>query len=289
MIDISPIIEKFKNREVKAKEVFEIKEIDKMVAYQFVARYHYLADAKFFAMYSYGLFIRGVSYLVGCATYSLPQGTCATQGWFSLPANDPSIVELSRLCMLPELNGTNATSFLLGNSIKMLKDYKVRAVITLADASRHIGSIYQVCNFKYYGRTKNNSDFYKDDGSKNARGTPSTWHGVYLPRSEKHRYAYILDPTLKCNYKEEPRPTIKGTIATECCNDKFVVYDNRFDEYWTCPKCTSKITKITKEEYEDVIEKSKTLAKNELKEFVESLIEKHTKKENPFEKFGWDI
>lgn len=273
-MNITNIVEKFKNREVKAKEVFDIREIDKETAYKFIRRYHYLGDAKFFAMYCYGLFIKNTGYLVGSATYSLPQGKDATTGWFSLPPSDKSIVELSRLCMLPCLNGTNATSYLLGNSVKMLKQHQVRAVITLADASRHIGSIYQVCNFKYYGLTKPATDFYCIDGTKNARGNWSEWHGVYLPRSRKHRYAFILDKTLKCNYESEWHPTTVGvTIATPCCNDTFVAYDNRFNEYFTCPRCTSKMVQLTKDEYDQVINKHKSgVSQEELKQFVESLI-----------------
>lgn len=278
-MDISSIVEKFKNRECKAKEVFEIREVDKDTAYQFIRRYHYLGDAKFFAMYCYGLYVRGTNCLIGSATYSLPQGKDATMGWFSLPPSNKSIVELSRLCMLPCLNGTNATSFLLGNSIKMLKQHQVRAIITLADASRHIGSIYQVCNFTYYGLTKPATDFYCIDGTKNARGNWSEWHGVYLPRSRKHRYAFILDKTLKCNYSIEPHPTIVGVkIATPCCNNSYVVYDSRFNEYYTCPRCTSKMVQLTKEEYDSVVAKhTNNDSQDELKEYVESLILKHRK------------
>lgn len=280
------LFEKFKNREVKAKDIFYIKEIDKPIAYEFIRRYHYLADAKFFSMYNFGLHMKNSHELVGVATYSLPQGTCATMGWFSLPANDNSIVELSRLCLLPCLNGTNATSYLLGNSMKMLKPYGIRAIITLADASRHVGSIYQVCNFKYYGVATNNSDFYDVGGGKNVRGKPSQMHGVYLPRTTKHRYAYILDPTLKPNYKEQKAPTKDTTYDVECCHNKFVVYDNRFNEYFTCPKCTSKIVQITKEEYDRII--NSTFDKDKLKEYVEGIIKEHIDKENPYKEFSFE-
>ncbi|MCQ2210050.1 MAG: hypothetical protein MJZ34_07135 [Paludibacteraceae bacterium] len=160
-------IERFKNREVKAKELFKIKEINKQEAYDFVKQYHYLGDAKFFTMYSYGMFNKDE--LVGVATYSILQGIHALEGWFGLKCNDTSVLELSRLCLLPELNNTNATSYLLGNSMRMMHNtYKTRAVTTLADSSRHIGSIYQVCNFKYYGLTAKKTEFYSyDNGGKN--------------------------------------------------------------------------------------------------------------------------
>ena len=69
--------ERFKKREVKAKTIFVIRPVPKNIAYFFVRRYHYLADAKFFSMYSYGLFYRETDKLVGVATFSLPQGNVA--------------------------------------------------------------------------------------------------------------------------------------------------------------------------------------------------------------------
>ena len=39
-------IEKFKNREIKAKDIFIIGDITKPMAYEFVRKYHYLGDAK---------------------------------------------------------------------------------------------------------------------------------------------------------------------------------------------------------------------------------------------------
>ena len=282
-MDISNIVEKFKNREYKAKEVFEIREIDKDTSYQFIRRYHYLGDAKFFSMYQYGLYIKDTNIIVGSATYSLPQGKDSNKGWWGLPPNDPSIVELSRLCILPNLNGTNATSYLLGNSLKMLKQHKVRACITLADASRHIGSIYQVCNFTYYGLCDKKADFYWIENSKHPYRSKElkirNLYGVWLPKTRKHRYAYILDKTLKCNYLPQPRPRNKdNVIEYTCCHNTFVVYDKRYDMYFTCPKCTSKMIELSKEEYEKILSLSKELSKEKLKEYVENIILEYRRK-----------
>jgi hypothetical protein len=81
--------------------------------------------------------------------------------------------------------------------------------------------------------------------AKNPRGKTSDVEGVWLPRSRKHRYAYILDNKLKCNYKEQPHPKEKGVIINKpCCNGKQYVYDNRFNQYYTCPYCTGKLEKF---------------------------------------------
>lgn len=261
------IVDKFKNRELKAKQIFYIKEVDKITSYNFVKQYHYLGDAKFFCCKAFGLFLKYNDEMVGVATYSQPQGIASLKSWFSLDNQTKNIFELSRLCMLPQLNGTNATSFLLGGSIHELKrmnnelqaqykkegkpfkddDWICRAVTTLACSERHVGSIYQVCNFTYYGLTTKASDFYREDGKVNPRGKCGEWRGVYLPRARKHRYAYILDKNLKCNYTPQDKPTIDETIELDCCNGTNEVFDKRFNVWYTCPRCTGKIEILNKE------------------------------------------
>ena len=237
-------IRKFINREIKANSIFIIKQIDKKVAYDFVKTYHYLGDAKFFAKFSFGLYHKETNELLGVTAFTNPQGNVALKGWFGLDNSDQSVMELSRLCVKPYLNGTNATSYLLGTSIKLLKKEDVRAVITLADDSRHNGSIYQVCNFKYYGLTDNKTDFFSADGRVNPRGSTKDVQGVWLPRTQKHRYAYIIDDTLKCLYQEKPYPKKTDTKEYDCCGGTKVVYDKRFNVKYSCPKCTDSINLV---------------------------------------------
>lgn len=232
-------LEDFKERRIKAKAIFYIRKIEKPTAYAFVRRYHYLGDAKFFCVHAYGLYYRSEDgdECVGVATYSNPQGSSALKGWFGLDNQDQSVLELSRLCMLPCLNGTNATSFLLGRSMQMLRKENVKAVITLADASRHIGSIYQVCNFKYYGLTDLKSVFYTADGKKDPRGEVKDKQGVWIERTRKHRYCYVLDKRMKVLYNEEPHPTEKYEITRQCCGGTKRVFDKRYEVWYSCPVC----------------------------------------------------
>ena len=242
--DVGTDIELFREHKVKANEIFSIMEIEKPLAYDFVKDFHYLGATDFFTKYAFGLWLDGE--LVGVAAYSNPQGTVSLKGWFGLENDDQSVLELTRLCMLPTLNGTNATSYLLSHSMRMLRRfYGVKAVITLADASRHIGSIYQVCNFKYYGLADDKSDFYRfPDGRKNPRGETSTWEGVWIPRTKKHRYAFIMDKRLKCLYKEQPQPKEKQQIPRFCCGGSGRVLDRRNDQWYSCPVCTGKLKKL---------------------------------------------
>ena len=248
--DLEDSIEKFKSRTVKAKDIFRIQIIEKPLAYDFVRRYHYLGKTEFFAKYAFGLWCCGE--LVGVAAYSNPQGNVALLGWFGLGNDDQSVLELSRLAMLPSLNGTNATSYLLSNSIRFLKRMGIRAIITLADASRHIGSIYQVCNFKYYGLANDKQDFYRfPDCKKNPRGEVKDVEGVWLPRTKKHRYAFIMDKKLKCLCAEQKAPSEKATIERVCCAGSEKVFDNRYKQWYTCHICTKKLLKLEVERTSD--------------------------------------
>lgn len=250
---LSEAIERFRNREIKAKDAFDIRPVAKGEAYGFVSEYHYLGKARFLSSYQYGLFPKGGDRLLGVAAYGPPGGISSLKGWFGVGNSEEGIVELTRLCLDPRLNGSNASSFLLSNSMRMLKAFGVRAVITLADSSRHVGSVYQNCNFKYYGLTDPKQDMYSPLG-KNVRGRSSLLHGVWLPRTRKHRYAYILDPSLKVLYPELPRPGKEDVLGDpECCRGLLVVHDGRFDEWFTCPKCTSRMVQLSKAEADDIM------------------------------------
>lgn len=238
-MSVSEGIRQFVNREVKARKIFEIVSITKKTAYNFVKDNHYLKDAKFFSEKQYGLYF-GES-LMGVATYSRPQGNVTLKGWFGLSNQDNTVLELSRLAVVKELNGSNATSFLLRGSIKKLSKIGVRAVITLADSSRHVGSIYQVCGFRYFGLTDKKKDFYRFDGKKNPRGSTKSVRGVWVNRSQKHRYAVIMDKSLVCNYEEKEYPKQGEIEKVTCCFGKGKIWDNRFDEEWDCPVCNNKL------------------------------------------------
>lgn len=153
-------------------------------------------------------------------------------------------MELTRLCMLPILNGTNATSFLLGGSIRELKKEGIRAITTLATSDRHVGSIYQVCNFKYYGLTAPKSDFWAYETQGKPRGKVKDLHGCWVAKPRKHRYAYIIDPKLKCLYNEQKKPPHEMSVDYSCCGGSKVVHDRRYNENYTCPICTGRFYKI---------------------------------------------
>ena len=244
------LINRFKEREVKAKDIFEIKSIDKNSAKDIIANYHYLGKKAFMFTVAYGLYEKGKEELLGCAVFGVVGGSLALRSHFGVDnSHSNEYLGLTRLVMHPNLNGCNATSFLLGNSIKSIKrDFKdIKAIVSLSDNTLHNGAIYQSTNFKYYGLTNKKTDFVQEGADRiGARcGSTRDKHGVWLPRSRKHIYIYIIDKSTAVCHDELPYP--KGNDMNErldCCGGKGVVYDKRYGEWFTCPKCIGRCDRV---------------------------------------------
>ena len=97
-------------------------------------------------------------------------------------------------------------------------------------------------------------DFYREDNKKNPRGETKNVHGVWVTRPRKHRYAYIMDKSLKCLLPECNAPKQNNIVPLECCNDTHKVYDNRFNEYYSCPICTGKLIHINGDIATDIVD-----------------------------------
>lgn len=256
------LIERFKAREVKAKDVFYVAKVDKKTAREMVKKYHYLGEKDFMYTVAYGLHTKDNDELLGCAIFGVVGGSIALKGWFGVDnKHSDEYLELTRLVMSPSLNGCNATSYLLGNAIKQIKKElpSVRAIISLADNGLHNGAIYQACNFKYYGLTDRKTDFFVMgcEGKVKRCGSTKDKQGVWLPRSQKHRYLYIIDKDVQVKYQEEKYPKGNGmNVKPTCCDGTKVVYDKRYGKYYTCPKCSSVFRELTKEEVENYLNKN---------------------------------
>ena len=185
-----------------------IRQIDHKTAKTLVENYHYLGKTKFLNSVRFGLYENGT--LIGAAIFgglSAPESAVSA---FGLPrGNYPNLLELHRFVIAPSHNNNaNSGSYLLGGALRQLKKMRYRAVISYADATHHVGYLYQATNFTYHGLATAKKDFYID-GVKQSRGPTKGKNGVWQDRPKKHRYIYVLDKTLTISWPILPYPKLK--------------------------------------------------------------------------------
>ena len=180
-------------------------EITYVEAYNLISKFHYLGEKRFIGQICFGA-VQDWN-IVGAVVYSPLSVPNSATSAFGLPrGNYPEFLEMSRLCLEPTFNGGNMGSQLVGYSLRQLRKKGIKAVISYADSSRHVGAIYQACNFTYHGLSPQKNDFYFSDGRKLSRGKSKGFQGQWIPRPRKHRYVYLLDKTLKVVWPQENYP-----------------------------------------------------------------------------------
>ena len=132
--------------------------------------------------YAFGLYVENL--LVGVVTYGIPASNSLCEGICGKKYKE-YVIELNRLCLLN--NVKNQSSFLVGNSIKMLPKPKV--IVSYADIGQgHVGYVYQATNFLFTGTTKERTDMSAGEG-KHSRHAKDPLIRQF--RTAKHRYVYI--------------------------------------------------------------------------------------------------
>lgn len=141
--------------------------------------------------YAFGLFEGGA--LVGIVTYGSPASPSLCKG-IAGEKNKHNVLELNRLVFLPQYNGGNRASYLVGKSLKLLPSHTY--VVSYADYGGwgHIGYVYQATNFLYTGMTKERTDKYSASGHSRHY---EKGEARRQKRSAKHRYVYL------CGNKKE--------------------------------------------------------------------------------------
>ena len=142
---------KFKDKEYLKSSDWYVYPAPLKTAQQMVRDYHYSKGGSNTAVYVYGLYRRSDNWLAGVAWW-LPPTRVACESvnkehW-------KKVLSCTRLVCHPDAP-TNAASFLLGKSIKLIRqDGRFVSLVTYADeAQGHIGSIYKATNWEYVGRT----------------------------------------------------------------------------------------------------------------------------------------
>lgn len=197
--------------------------IKNKTAYPFLLERHY---AHRIPSISYAFGLVDNEELIGVITYGSPPSAPLRTGICG-PDEAHRVLELNRLCLL--YNRHNEASFLVGRSLRLLPDHKI--VISFADTEqKHVGIVYQACNFIYCGLSAKRTD-WKVKGKEHLhgqtiadefRGTKDRAKAMrdkyggdfYLaPRPRKHRYIYItgsgklkLALSDKLRYNREPYP-----------------------------------------------------------------------------------
>lgn len=192
----------------------QIREIDKSTAASILLRFHYLKDISrgFKSKKNYGLF-RDES-LIGVVIFTGIPVPELLVGCFGVGRNDQAgFWELSRLCLDPKEQGQqkNLASWFVSRTIRLLKrTEKVRAILSYADSQFHRGTVYQACNFAYYGLTQPKADYWlkQEDGTflKHSRGKVKGLPGEWRARSAKHRYLMVFDSALNIKWVRQSFP-----------------------------------------------------------------------------------
>lgn len=238
------------------KTLFEVRESTRNEAKKLIESFHYLGDKGFRASKVYGLYNRHTDALVGVAVYhgvSVPE---TVVGAFGLARDEQEgIWELGRLVLLPEYNGGNYGSFLVGNSLKLLRrEEYVRAVISYATSDRHVGYVYQATNWTYCGLTAKRKDFWVN-GKIQERGKTKGVDGIWVGRPQRHRYIMVYDDSLELLWDVQEYPKV-NTLDSDCygCNGEGDVYNRGTKKTYSCPICTGemKLMEVGKEEVNEV-------------------------------------
>lgn len=126
--------------------------------------------------------------IIGIVTYGQPASPSLCKG-IAGEENRHNVLELNRLVFLPEYNGGNRASFLVGQSLKQLPNHTF--VVSYADYGGwgHVGYIYQATNFLYTGMTVARTDKYSESGHSRHYAPGETRR---QPRTQKHRYVYLV-------------------------------------------------------------------------------------------------
>jgi hypothetical protein len=199
-----------------AKDWYNVELVSKADLKPLLDKFHYLSNISkgFKSKFNVGLVFsppNGEKALVGaCIFTGFPVPELAT-GCFGLARNDQEgLWELSRLVLHPTHQQIehNLASWFVSRSIRLIrKEEKVRAILSYADDDFHSGIVYAATNFTYYGTSASKCDFWKrlEDGTfqKQSRGRTKGVNGEWRPRSLKHRFLKVFDPSLTCKWQTQ--------------------------------------------------------------------------------------
>lgn len=194
-------------------------EIDRSMAKGFVESIHYSRKLPGNVVHSFGLFRGGV--LIGVCTYGIPASPPLCKG-LAGEKNRDHVLELNRLAILPEWNGGNEASYLVGHSLKMLP--RRTFVVSYADTGwSHVGYVYQATNWLYTGMSAKRVDSFCN-GLHPRAYNKNNHSSLHQTRNQKHRYVYLVGNKWD---KREMLKELKYPIIPEYPKGDEIHYDTK--------------------------------------------------------------
>ena len=158
--------------------------------------------------------------MVGVVTYGVPASNTLCKG-IAGDANKYNVLELNRLCFLPEYNGDNRASYLVSHSLKMLPNKTF--VVSYADTAwTHVGYVYQATNWLYTGMSAKRTDTYQPEGLHPRAYNKDNHSELRQTRSQKHRYVYLVGDK---RTRREMRKELKYKVYDKYPKGNEVRYD----------------------------------------------------------------
>lgn len=132
---------------------------------EIVVRCHYSKSAPNTSTYRHGLYLRGCSDLLGATLWIPPTKNAAA----TVSGDWRSVLSLSRLVVVPG-QPTNAASFLMAASMRMVDRARWPTLLTYADTGRgHTGAIYRATNWDCLGSVPAGDTWVGPDGEQRGR------------------------------------------------------------------------------------------------------------------------
>lgn len=180
---------------------YDVQSVALETAQALVGRFHYAKGGANTATYRHGLFLRGDFMDCAClgVAWWIPPTRSAAEATY--PANWQGVLSLSRFVLAPDLP-TNAASFLLGRSMRLIDRRRWPCLVTYADTRMgHVGTIYKATNWQYIGLTAPEAMYEDAEGRQVARkaGGRTRTHAEMLElgykrvaNSRKHKYVHVV-------------------------------------------------------------------------------------------------
>jgi hypothetical protein len=210
------------------KEKYYIKEVDKKNAMDMIIKNHYL-HRKAPCKYAFGLYEKQTNNLVGVIIYGTPASRSVQKGICGIDEAN-NVIELTRL-WIDDKVGHNAESYLIGNTIKLVKE---PIIVSYAEHKQgHLGIVYQATNWIYTGMSDRHIQ-WKVEGvdNKHSRHLFDKYGGINEAkkilgdkmikeeRPRKYRYIYFncdrrrkKQLLSKLRYEQQPYPKFNASNA----------------------------------------------------------------------------